>query len=1019
MPDKEENSDRTENTFSPDDQSSVQDDGTHPEQKAAEQEEDRSAFDEPNPSPPAFPIIGIGASAGGLEALESFFSALPDRSGMAFVVVTHTSPEHESLLPEILRRKSRTPVKLIQDGMKVEENAIYLPPSDRDAILEQGVFRFRPRPNRGEVHMPVDLFLKHLAKERGESAGCVILSGTGTDGTQGVRLIKEEGGLVIAQSEGSARHAGMPASAVDTGLVDFVLSPSEMPGQLMEYFRHPVFRLGPADHDKKEPDPLYPILSFLASRTRHDFSLYKDNTLTRRIERRMVVTRSQSASEYREFLHRNPEEIRTLFQELLIGVTSFFRDPEAFSFLKEKVLQDLISRKIEGQPFRVWTPGCSTGEEAFSVAILVKECLEETNTASEVQIFGTDIDPQAIEKARVGVYAQSMVADVDPERIRRFFAKEGAQYRIKREIREMVVFAEQNVLRDPPFSNLDLLVCRNLLIYLKPEAHARLLPLFHYTLQRDGVLFLGKSESVSRFPDLFDPLSKQHSIYRKRDSVTRPQVQFPTGPTALKPLAERYGLEMEGKGHLNVAEAAEKVLMKEYTPASVIVNQNYEIIHFHGRTGKYLEPAPGRPNMRVTDMAREGLRVALMSALRQAGEQNREIREKGLRVKTNGGFQSIDLTVKSFTEPPLKDCLMVVFEDADAPAEEEGKEHRYEAVGEDGGRSERLEHELMRVRQNYQGALEELESSNEELRSVNEEVHSSNEELQSANEELESSREELQSLNEELTTANSELHRKIGEVNEAYQAINDVLESTRIAIVFLDNDLRVQRFTSEATRLTNLIDTDLGRPIEHISTNLDIENLLEKSRQVLKSLRPFDQEVRTKDDHCYHMRIMVHRSGEKMIQGVVLTFVNIDAQKSAQEEVEKLTAREVASARRFAESIVDTVRESLLVLDPERRVITANRRFYETFGTSPDETEGRVLFDLGNRQWDIPALRELLQETAERAKTFQDFLVEHQFPEIGFKRMLLNGRIFREERGESRILLAIDDVTDSAGAGKG
>ena len=861
--------------------------------------------------------------------------------------------------------------------------------------------------------MPVDLFLKHLAHERGESAGCVILSGTGTDGTQGLRLVNEKGGLVIAQSVGSARHAGMPESAVNTGLVDYVLSPAEMPGQLMEYFRHsPLLRLGPEGDKGKEPDSVRRILSFLASRTRHDFSLYKDNTLNRRIERRMTVTRSQSASEYLQFLRRDPAEIRTLFQELLIGVTSFFRDPEAFSFLKEKVLPDLISRKQEGHSFRVWIPGCSTGEEAFSVAILVKESMEEASIGLDVQIFGTDIDPKAIETARQAVYVQNIAADVAPERISRFFAKEEDRYRIKREIREMVVFAEQNLLRDPPFSNLDLLVCRNLLIYLKPEAHARLLPLFHYTLLKDGVLFLGTSESVSRSPELFEPLSKQFSIYRKRDSVIHPQVKFPTGPTEIRPLAERRGFErpMDGTEHLSVAQAAEKVLMKEYTPASVIVNQNQEIIHFHGRTGKYLEPAPGKPNMRITDMAREGLRFALLSALRRAGEQNREIREQGLRVKTNGGYQQIDLTVRGFTEPPLKGCLMVVFEDADTPAEEE-KGQRPESAREDGQRAEKLEHELMRVRQNYQGALEELESSNEELRSVNEEVHSSNEELQSTNEELESSREELQSVNEELTTVNSELHGKIVEINEAYKAINDALESTQIAIVFLNNELRVQRFTSEATRLTNLIDADVNRPIEHISTNLEVENLAEKSRQVLKTLLPFDQEIRTRDGHWYHMRIMIHRTTEQMIQGVVLTFVNIDPQKASQEEVEKLTAREVASARRFAESIVDTVRESLLVLDPERRVITANRRFYETFGTSPEETEGKVLFELGNRQWDIPALRELLRETAEKGKVFQDYLVEHRFPEIGFKRMLLNGRILREAQGETKILLAIEDVT--------
>jgi two-component system CheB/CheR fusion protein len=968
----------------------------------------------------AFPIVGMGASAGGLEALEAFFAALPAESGLSFVVITHTDPDHESLLPEIIKRKSKAAVKVIQDGMRAEENTVYMPPSNRDPVLEAGVFHLEKRPGRGELHMPVDLFFKHLAKDRGERAGCVILSGTGSDGTNGLRLIKEKGGLVVAQSQESARHRGMPASAADTGLVDYVLGPSEMPERLMDFFNHPAaLRYAPKDREKREADPLLRILAFLAHRTRHDFSLYKKSTLVRRIERRMTVTRSGSASEYLRFLHQNPDETRALLQDLLIGVTSFFRDSKAFAFLKEEVVPDLISR--EGGAFRVWVPGCATGEEAFSVAIIVKECMEEKNIPREMQIFGTDIDSRAIEKARQGTYMQNIAADVSHDRLSRFFVKEGSLYRINREIRESVVFAEQDVLRDPPFSNLDLLVCRNLLIYLESEAQNKLLPLFHYTLKQDGILFLGGSESVSRFPELFEPLSKKFSIYQKKESVLHPQVQFPTGARDLKGLAEDGKAERQARTaeHLSVAQAAERVLMNEHTPACVIVNQNGEILHVHGRTGKYLEAPQGRANLRLSDMAREGLRFALLSAMRRAGKETGEIREKGLQVKTNGGYQGIDLTVKSFSEPPLKGCLMVVFEDLPGPSPVEDKEVQGETAERGGQRVAELEQELMRVRQDHQSAVEELETSNEELRSVNEEMHSSNEELQSTNEELESSREELQSLNEELATVNSELHSKMMEINRSYKAITDVLNSTRIAIVFLDKDLCVNRFTREATRLINLIDSDLGRPIEHISNNLEFQNLAETSRRVLSALSPLDQEVRTQDGHWYRMRVMVHRTEDQVIEGVVLTFANIDDQKKAQGDVERLNAEAVASAKRFAESIVDTVRESLLVLDGEKRVVTANRRFYETFGTTRGETEGKILFELGNRQWDIAELHKLLEETVQQGKMFEDYPVDHRFPEVGFKRMRLNGRLLREgQEGETKILLAIEDVTGSSNSSR-
>jgi two-component system, chemotaxis family, CheB/CheR fusion protein len=835
----------------------------------------------------AFPVVCIGASAGGLQALESFFAELPAESDMAFVVITHTDPEHASMLPEIIRKKSRVAVQLIEEDVPVETNKIFIPPSDRDPIIERGVFHLKKRPARASIHMPIDLFCKNLANEYDAMAGCIILSGTGTDGTQGIRLIKEKYGLVIAQDK-SARHTGMPDSAIDTGLVDLVLNPSDMPGQLIEYYKHPVSIKDRSERKgKKEPDPLLRILSFLANRTRHDFSLYKKSTLVRRIERRMTITHCKDASGYLKFLHHNPGETRALFQDMLIGVTSFFRDPEVFAFLKENVLPGLIGRSPGDAAIRVWIPGCATGEEAFSVAIIILEHLEENDLNRQMQIFATDIDARAIEKARQGLYPQNIAIDIEEERLKRFFKLEGDLYHVKSEIREPIIFAEQNLLRDPPFSNLDLLVCRNLLIYLKPEAQNKLLPLFHYTLKKEGVLFLGTSESVGRFPELFQPVSKSFSIFYKKESVIRPQVEFPTSAKALKKPGEfEYASDVSSK-KAETESLAQTVarLLKDHTPACVIVNQNHEIVYVQGRTGKYLEPAEGKLSVKVTEMAREGLRFPLLSALRSAGEnKDQPIRQHGLSVKTNGEYQSLDLTVKYIHQTALKDCIMILFQDR---FDMERRCPECNDAGTDGERIAELETELMRVNQDYRGALEELEASNEELKSLNEEMHSSNEELQSTNEELESSREELQSLNEELATVNAELQNKIGELKESYSAITQVLNSTRIAIVFLDTGLKVKRFTKEAAALINLIDTDVGRPIDHISHNLNFDNLAQKTREVLQSLSSFEAEVQTKSGNWYRTAIMVHRTDEHVIEGVVLTFINIDMQKKAQQETGK------------------------------------------------------------------------------------------------------------------------------------
>lgn len=833
----------------------------------------------------SFPVIGIGASAGGLEALEEFFQNVPNDSGMAFVAVSHTDPGRSSLLPEIIRRKSVITVIEVRDGMEIEPNTVYLPPSNRDLTLDGDVFHLIAQQQRGTtLRLPIDTFLKSLAEAKGELAGCVILSGTGTDGTQGLRLTKEKGGVTVVQSTDSAKYEGMPESAIGTGLADFVLRPSEMPARIIECFTAGVGLPKPEEAALQEefPATVSKIITTISNRTGHDFSTYKKSTLIRRIQRRMTVTRVGTPQRYLNYLHHNPGEIESLFQDLLIGVTSFFRDPEAFECLRKEILPDLISNRAEHESLRVWAAGCATGEEVYSMVMLIMECLEEMGVRRDLQVFGTDLDTTAIEKAREGLYPENIAADITPERLKRFFEKENNHYRVRKEVREPVVFAAHNVLKDPPFSRLDLLVCRNLLIYLEPKAQKKVLPLFHYALRPGGVLFLGTSETVGEFTDLFTPVYKKWSIYRRVDvsPALQPIVEFPTGSKATASAVERAlaNQPLAEIGDSAVAEATARLLLDMHTPPCVVVNRRGEISYIHGRTGKYLEPAPGRMSVNVIDMAREGLRFELASALRKAASTGETMRREALRVKTNGDAHDFNLVVKPLGKPEsLKNMLVVLFEDLPAVPKKKTRRKKGECATDlVSERTIELEREIARLQQDHRIAMEELETSNEELKSVNEELQSSNEELQSTNEELESSREELQSLNEELSTVNAELHEKIVELSQSYDTINHVLNSTGIAILFLDRDLHVLRFTREATKLINLIDADIGRPLTHISAQFDSEPFMSNIQQAFVTQKAVDKALITRDGRRYSTNIVPYRDQKGAVSGVVITFIDLD-----------------------------------------------------------------------------------------------------------------------------------------------
>ena len=958
-----------------------------------------------------FPIVGIGASAGGLEAFEQFFTNMPPDTGMAFVLIQHLDPTHKSILTNLIRRYTSMNVVEIQDGSKVEPNTIFvIPPNRYLGILHGKLHLMEPTAAPGH-RTPIDFFFRSLAEDQKEKGICIVLSGTGTEGTLGLRAIKGEGGMAMVQSPDSAKYDGMPRSAVATELADYVVAVDKMPEQLIAYIQQ-VFgrgKVAPAKPVPKETDLLEKVFIILRSHTGHDFSNYKPNTIIRRIERRMAINRIAKMSGYLRHLQEYPPEAQTLFKELLIGVTNFFRDPEAFEVLKEKVIPQVLENRKGDNPVRIWVAGCATGEEAYSIAISFRECMDRLKKDFKVEVFATDIDRGAIDTARTGLYPKSMGVDVPVEILGRYFEQEDGSYRIKKSIRDMVVFALQNVIADPPFSKTDLISCRNLLIYLGPEVQKKVLSLFHYSLNKDGFLFLGLSETIGDGTNLFSPLDRKWKVFRRKDSglldgrMHELRAPYPAYPRIL-PDEEGLPKIVPKAGY---REVVEKIILESYGLAGVIINENFEILYVHGRTGKYLEIISGGFTGNILGMAREGLTLELASIIRQAIAQKKEIRRERLQVKTNGEIEVINLAVKPILEPAsMRGLFMVVFEDVHPEKVRGTKRKKSAAVAEDSdSRAQELEQELRSTKEYLHTTMEQMETSNEELKSLNEELQSANEELQSTNEELETSKEELQSVNEELITVNSELEQKINELSKTSSDMQNLLSSTEIGTIFLDTSLNIQRFTPTMTKFINLIPTDVGRSVGHIVSNMYYERLIQDAKEVLKDLVPKETEVQTKDNRWYTMRIRPYRTIGNVIDGVVVTFVDVTAAKVAEKKAK--------NALRFSDSLINTVRECLVVMDQDMRVVSANRSFYRIFGMKSEDTLGKLLYELGSRQWDIPSLRELLEKVLLDQQEIEDFRVEHDFEGIGVRKMLLNARRMEGEVDSERvIILSIEDVTD-------
>ncbi|MBI4844812.1 MAG: PAS domain-containing protein [Nitrospirae bacterium] len=933
-----------------------------------------------------FYIVGIGASAGGLEAFQEFFTHMPSDSGMAFVLVPHLDPTHKSIIGDILKKYTDMNILQAEDGMKVLPNRVYLIQPDKNiAILNGKLQLIEPAERRGLRH-PIDFFFRTLAEDQGENAVAVILSGTGTEGALGLKAVKGEGGLVIVQDPKTAKYDGMPQSAVATDMVDHVLPAEKIPEMLMKYVRHPQTKLlrKPKSPPDKFPDAMQKIFILIRNQTGHDFSHYKPNTIIRRIEKRMTLHQIENLANYVMYLRDNPSEVNILFKELLIRVTRFFRDPEAFELLKKKILPDMFKRAGEEYPLRVWVPGCSTGEEAYSMAIVLHEYISEHKPASKMQIFATDLDSDAIETARSGSYPDSISADVSQQRLKRYFTKEGNSYRINSKIRESVVFAVQNVAKDPPFSKVDMISCRNLLIYLGPELQKKLIPLFHYALKPEGILFLGTSETIGGFPDLFSAVNNKWKIFRSKKSSLVHAAPIDYYPALTKTLTRQLkSFNKEKTGEMTLGGMTEKLLLERYAPPCVIVDENGSILYFHGRTGKYLEPSPGKAKLNIFEMAREGLRLELRAEIRKAVTKKTDAVIKNLKVKSNGDIYRVNVNIKHIKKPAhLKGLLMVVFEEA-LPSPRARADSKLPHTGKQGSRrGAELEFELRSMREQLQSTIEELEASNEELQSTNE---------------------ELQSVNEELITVNAESQSKIDELMQVTNDMNNLLAATKIATIFLDNDLNIKRFTPEIGKVIKLIQTDVGRPVRDFASSLEYEDMVKDAGEVLRTLIPKEMEVSDKNGIWFLMRILPYRTIDNVIDGVVITFIDITEQKHAQGVLSDTLI--------YAESIIDTIREPLIVLDAGMKVVSANRTFYRTFKVLKEDTEGKIIYHLGNHQWDIPKLRELLEDILSKNTEFHDFKVEHDFPSIGHKKMMLNARrIMQNTSGNELILLAITDA---------
>ncbi len=936
-----------------------------------------------------------------LEAFEQFFRNMPVDSGLAFVVIQHLDPTHKSILNEILGRYTSMKVTEVTESVSVQENQVYIIPPNKDlAILNGRLYTVEPTNRRG-FRQPVDFFFRCLAQEFKERAIGIVFSGTGSEGGMGTRAIKGEGGMVMVQDPETAKYDGMPKSAIATGLADFILPPEKMPQQLLAYIRHaPASSRARDQISREDDDSLDKVLVLVRLKTGHDFSYYKRNTIVRRVERRMAVHQVPSMADYLRFLQNQPSEVAILFKELLINVTNFFRDPGAFDALKEIVLPKLF--ETEYHDVRIWVPACSSGEEAYSLAMLVKDYADETGRSAHIQIFATDIDEEAVETARAGLYPAGIAVDISPERLEKYFTLEENQFRIKREVRDMVVFALQNAISDPPFSRLDLVACRNLLIYMNTDLQKKLIRLFHYALKPGGFLFLGSSESIGASSDLFSVLDRKWKIHVRKEYDTGNAINL------YGPHVPDFAVTTREVAHRKTVfrDLAETSLLENFATSGALIDDKDNVVYFYGSASKFLLPASGEASLNILKMVREELRFQLANSIRVAQTEKRNVYRPGIKFKGESRTEAVDLIVRPVSHLSQDNLLLVLFQETPevTPTRDEDLFESEAQPTEGLTRVQQLEQELSSAKEYLQTTIEELETANEELKSMNEELQSTNEELQSTNEELETSKEEQQSINEELITVNSELQQRVEELSKVNDDMNNLLSSTQLGTVFLDTDLNIERFTPDATEIINLIPSDVGRPIGHIVTNLAYDNLVDDCREVLKTLIPKEIEVATKNHKWYLMRARPYKTREHLIHGIVLTFVDITALKTLQKQL---------ADNGLCENILNTTHECFMLLDADLRVQSANDAFYRFFSLKPKNTINRRIYDVANKHFATPEIKRLLEEIIPKETRIDNYQAKFNIKGLGERTMLLNARELIERESNSRIiLLAIQDITD-------
>jgi|WetSurMetagenome_2_1015567.scaffolds.fasta_scaffold18613_1 two-component system, chemotaxis family, CheB/CheR fusion protein len=830
-----------------------------------------------------FPVVGIGASAGGLEALEQFISNVPANSGVAYVVVQHLDPTQKGMLPELLQRVSKMKVLQVKDRMPVKPDFVYvIPPNKSMSILKGKLFLFEPIEERG-LRLPIDFFLRSLADDMRELSVGIILSGMGSDGSFGLRSVKEKKGIAMVQDPVTAKFDSMPRNAMDSAFIDIVAPSHELPSKLMALLKNTPVVMPEREVEFRDKSSLDKIIILLRTHTGNDFSLYKKNTVYRRIERRMGIHKINKISSYVHFLQENPKEAVILFKELMIGVTGFFRDKAIWEKLKETVFPALIAIQPTGSVLRAWIPGCSTGEEAYSLAIVFKEVLEKTNLHRDVvlQIFATDLDNEAIETARKGLFSENIAADVSPEQLKRFFNRTEDGYRVNSEIREMIVFAQHNVIMHPPFTKIDILSCRNLLIYLDNELQKKMIGLFFYSINPEGILILGSAETLGTQSHLFIPLDAKLKFFKRSNTTLVPELfDFPSSFS--RPKSAQFEKQMPDKSILNIQCLADQLLLQHFSPAGVLVNENGDILYISGRTGKYLEPAVGKANMNIFAMLREGLHNEFPAAFRKVIMNKELVVLHNIKVGANGDTQTINVKMQWIDKPnALFGTVMVIFIDVPEISEKLQQERN----GEDSFnnlRQKELEEELQRTREEIQNTLEEMQTSQEELKSTNEELQSANEELQSSNEELTTSKEEMQSLNEELQTVNAELQSKVDDFSRVNNDMKNLLNSTDIATLFLDKELNIRRYTNQATKIFKLIKSDIGRPFTDQVSDLIYPELATDALEVLRTLVFMQKTIPTRDGRWFSIRIMPYRTYDDRIDGLVITFFNTSVHMQAE-----------------------------------------------------------------------------------------------------------------------------------------